>query len=76
MCSAVNFIDASALESIERIDHRLKDAGLRLHLSEVKGPVLDRLQRSDFLKHLSGRVFMSQYEADQKLKSGLALAAE
>ena len=76
MCSAVNFIDASALESIERIDHRLKDAGLRLHLSEVKGPVLDRLQRSDFLKHLSGKVFMSQYEADQKLKSGLALAAE
>lgn len=67
MCSAVNFIDASALESLERIDNRLRDAGLMLHLSEVKGPVLDRLQRSDFLSHLSGRVFLSQYEADQAL---------
>jgi SulP family sulfate permease len=76
MCSAVNFIDASALESLERIDHRLRDAGLRLHLSEVKGPVLDRLQRSDFLTHLSGKVFMSQYEADQSFKVGQARAAE
>ena len=68
MCSAVNFIDASALESLEQIDHRLKDAGIRLHLSEVKGPVLDRLQRSDFVEHLSGKVFLSQYQADQTLK--------
>lgn len=67
MCSAVNFIDASALESLEHIDNRLRDAGLMLHLSEVKGPVLDRLQRSDFLSHLSGQVFLSQYEADQAL---------
>lgn len=76
MCSAVNFIDASALESLERIDHRLKDADLRLHLSEVKGPVLDRLQRSDFLEHLSGHVFLSQYEADQALKSRPRMVAE
>ncbi|KNG93642.1 SulP family inorganic anion transporter [Pseudaestuariivita atlantica] len=76
MCSAINFIDASALESLEQIDHRLKDAGIRLHLSEVKGPVLDRLQRSDFLERLSGRVFLSQYEADEALKSGPAMAAE
>ncbi|MBT8458582.1 MAG: sulfate permease [Boseongicola sp.] len=68
MCSAVNFIDASALESLGQIDHRLRDAGLRLHLSEVKGPVLDRLQRSDFLENLSGKVFLSQYEADRTLK--------
>ena len=68
MCSAVNFIDASALESLEQIDHRLKDAGIRLHLSEVKGPVLDRLQRADFLLHLSGDVFLSQFDADQSLR--------
>ena len=68
MRSAVNFIDASALESLEQIDDRLKDAGLGLHLSEVKGPVLDRLQRTTFVDHLSGRVFLSQYEADQTLK--------
>ncbi|NMG40145.1 sulfate permease [Chelativorans sp. ZYF759] len=63
MCSAINAIDASALASLEEINHRLSDAGIKLHLSEVKGPVMDRLQRTDFLDHLSGRVFLSQYEA-------------
>jgi MFS superfamily sulfate permease-like transporter len=43
MCSAINAIDASALESLEEINHRLSDAGIKLHLSEVKGPVMDRL---------------------------------
>ena len=63
MCSAVNAIDASALDSLEAINHRLTDAGIRLHLSEVKGPVMDRLRQSHFLDDLSGRVFLSQHEA-------------
>lgn len=63
MCSAVNAIDASALESLEAINHRLCDAGVRLHLSEVKGPVMDALERSSFLSELTGRVFLSQDEA-------------
>ena len=67
MCSAVNEIDASALESIEAINARLKDAGVRLHLSEVKGPVMDRLKRSDLLAQLSGEVFLSQFAAFQAL---------
>jgi SulP family sulfate permease len=67
MCAAVNFIDASALESLEQINHRLRDAGICLHLSEVKGPVMDRLQRTDFLQHLSGQVHLSQFAAEQAL---------
>lgn len=67
MCSAVNEIDASALESLEAINHRLSDAGVQLHLSEVKGPVMDRLERSDLLNQLTGRVFLSQYEAFREL---------
>lgn len=67
MCSAVNEIDLSALESLEAINTRLKDMGIALHLSEVKGPVMDRLQRGHFLHELTGRVFLSQYEAMQKL---------
>ena len=63
MCSAVNAIDASALESIEAINHRLADSGVDLHLSEVKGPVMDALERSHLLRDLTGRVFLSQYEA-------------
>ncbi|MEH6714730.1 SulP family inorganic anion transporter [Parasphingorhabdus flavimaris] len=63
MCSAVNAIDASALESIEAINHRLDDGGISLHLSEVKGPVMDRLKRSHFLDQLSGKVYLSQNAA-------------
>ena len=72
MCSAVNAIDASALDSLEAINQRLKEAGVGFHLSEVKGPVMDRLKRSDFLKHLNGRVFLSQYEAMQAIQEAEA----
>jgi len=63
MCPAVNSIDASALESLEAINARLRDSDVKLHLSEVKGPVMDQLQRSHFLEDLSGSVFLSQYDA-------------
>ncbi len=63
MFPAVNEIDLSALESLEAINTRLKDADIRLHLSEVKGPVMDRLQRSHFLDELTGEVFLSQHAA-------------
>lgn len=67
MCPAVNHIDASALESLEAINHRLKDAGVTLHLSEVKGPVMDRLKRSHFLEELTGDVFLNTYDAMETL---------
>ena len=63
MSSAVNAIDASGLESLEAINHRLADGGIQLHLSEVKGPVMDRLKRSHLLHDLSGKVFLSQDQA-------------
>ncbi len=71
-CSAINAIDASALESLEAIAHRLRDAGLQLHLSEVKGPVMDRLARTDFLQHLPGQVFLTQYQAWTALRGSSA----
>ncbi len=70
-CSAINDIDASALESLEAIDQRLQDAGVRLHLSEIKGPVMDRLQGTDFLRHLSGKVYLSHYQAVSELAPGI-----
>jgi SulP family sulfate permease len=63
MFSAVNEVDFSALESLEAINHRLTDLGIGVHLSEVKGPVMDRLQQTHFIHELNGRVFMSQYDA-------------
>ncbi|NBD30414.1 MAG: sulfate permease [Alphaproteobacteria bacterium] len=62
-CTAINEVDMSALESLEAINTRLKGLGIRLHLSEVKGPVMDRLRRSHFLDELGGKVFLTQYEA-------------
>nr|WP_240546790.1 sulfate permease [Alloalcanivorax xenomutans] len=63
LCSAVNQIDASALDSLESLNQRLGDAGVTLHLSEVKGPVMDRLRRSPFPKHLHGRIFLTHFDA-------------
>ena len=62
-CSAINSIDASALESLEAIERRLREAGIALHLSEVKGPVMDRLQATNFVHDLSGKVFLTHYQA-------------
>jgi sulfate permease, SulP family len=73
-CSAINDIDASALESLEAIESRLRDAGITLHLSEVKGPVMDRLRATPFAAHLSGRIFLTQYQAIAALTPELLVA--
>jgi len=70
VCPAVNLVDASALESLEAINERLKDAGVRLHMSDVKGPVMDRLKRTEFCQHLSGGVFLSAHEGWKALVTG------
>jgi SulP family sulfate permease len=76
MCPAVNTIDSSALDSLIEINRRLADAGVHFHLSEVKGPVMDRLRRSDLLANLSGKVFLSQMEAVRALTLSSAAPAE
>ncbi|MEQ3746313.1 MAG: sulfate permease [Henriciella sp.] len=75
MCPAVNHIDASALESLEAINHRLKDAWITLHMSEVKGPVMDRLKKTHFLEQLTGKVYLNQYEAMLELDSDCVASA-
>jgi SulP family sulfate permease len=72
-CPAVNAIDASALESFEAINRRLKDGGITFHLSEVKGPIMDRLKRSHFLEELTGKVHLSQFDAVSSINPDLAL---
>ena len=67
MCSAINEIDLSALESLEAVNARLRDMWIQLHLSEVKGPVMDRLKKQHFIEDLTGRVFLSQHEAYRAL---------
>lgn len=67
MCSAVNEIDFSALEVLEMINQRLNEQGIKLHLSEVKGPVMDALRYSGFGDHLCGNIYLTQFEAFEDL---------
>ncbi|WP_406827585.1 SulP family inorganic anion transporter [Microbulbifer sp. ARAS458-1] len=68
MCSAINEIDWSALETLESINAQLKASGICFHLSEVKGPVMDALSKSGFLDALSGKIFFTQYQAFTTLR--------
>lgn len=68
ICSAVDFIDASALETLEALIRELYDAGITLHLAEVKGPVTDALARTKFREHLEpGQIFLSTHNAVKAL---------
>ena len=75
MCPAVNHVDASALQSLEAINHHLDDAGIQLHLSEVKGPVMDKLQQTHFVTELTGKIYLNQFEALKELDGDCATAA-
>jgi len=47
--TAINFIDASALETLEDLAERLHDAGVEMHFAAIKGPVMDRLKAVGFV---------------------------
>ena len=67
VCSAINFIDTSGLKMLERLDRELTRHDVHLHLSEVKGPVMDQLKAAAFPEALSGRVFFTTDEAMRAL---------
>lgn len=72
ICSAVNFIDTSALETLENLIENLRSAGITLHLAEIKGPVMDRLKKTKFLEHLQpGEIFFFKHQAAQSLRERL-----
>ena len=57
-CTAINYIDSSALEMLESVAKDLRDAGATFHLAEVKGPVMDSLREAGLIEHLApGKVF-------------------
>lgn len=62
--SAINFIDASALETLQSLQQELSDAGVELHLAAIKGPVMDRLWQIGFVEAMGQERFhMSTHEA-------------
>ncbi len=66
--TSVSYIDSTALEALEMLSHSLKNQGITLHLSEVKGPVMDKLKLTHFLEKLeSGQVFFQTADAVKTL---------
>jgi sulfate permease, SulP family len=63
MMSGVNDIDLSGLEALQQAAQQLRARGLQLHLSELKGPVADKLQAAGLNEWLPGRVFRTQAQA-------------
>ena len=65
--SAVNLMDATAVEVLCELNRDLAGRRIRLHLAEVKGPIQDRLMRTGLWSTLSGEVFLSANDAFEKL---------
>ncbi|XOV87921.1 MAG: SulP family inorganic anion transporter [Pseudomonadota bacterium] len=59
ICTATNFIDSSGLEMLELLSDNLAEVGVTLHLSEIKGPVMDRLKKTEFYERMTGKVFFT-----------------
>lgn len=66
--SAVNLMDATAVEVFDELNRDLSERQIRLHLAEVKGPVQDRLMRTGFWQALSGEVYLSANDAFEALR--------
>lgn len=77
ICSAVNHIDSSALEALERMRSSLQVAGVTIHLAEVKGPVMDAVERAGLPAQLSpGRIFFRVADAVEALAHPTNASAE
>jgi len=68
MCTAVNAIDMSALQTLQKINQTLSEIGIKLHLSEVKGPIMDKLVKTTLFANLSGSNYLSHNLAVEDLK--------
>ena len=58
----VNRIDLSGLEALRALQGVLQERGIRLDLSEVKGPVLDALRAANWSSWFQGRLFLSHHQ--------------
>ena len=66
--SSVSFVDTTALDAFEALKVKLEEASIQLHLSEVKGPVMDQLEQTRFIEMLTpGQVFFTTDEAFKTL---------
>jgi SulP family sulfate permease len=71
VCSAINFVDSSGLDLLIRLNRKLERDGIRLHLADVKVPVLEQLRAARLPEALSGEIHFTTDEAMRKLAAGL-----
>ena len=66
--TSISDIDTTALEILENLNHTLQAAKITLHISEAKGPVLDKLEKTDFIRQLQpGKAFFHTEDAVREL---------
>ena len=70
-CSGINDVDATGAEALSEIITELDEAGITLHLADVKGPVRDVLHRSGIWDRLEGRIHATPHQAAE-LAEGLS----
>lgn len=69
--SGVNGVDSSGLEVLTGIERVLAETGVALHLAEVKGPVMDRLAKTDLLRKLApAHIHLSAQDAVNAVVGG------
>ena len=73
-CGGINHIDASGLDALIEINHRLEQLGIKFHLSEVKGPVTDQLVKSELPQRLTGEIHLSHHQATCAIGKSATLA--
>ena len=57
----------TAIEALEQLNESLKNIGITLNFAEVKGFLLDKLEKSDLFTHLNGERFFDVEEAVTQL---------
>lgn len=65
--SSVSHIDTTAAEALLRLQDDLRARAVDLRIAEIKGPVLDRLNRSGWARRLAHEPFLSVHQAVQSL---------
>ncbi len=66
--NSVSDIDTTALEALEQFNHGLQASGKTLNVAEAKGPVMDKLAKTDFQQQLKpGKVFFRTEDAVKEL---------
>ena len=66
VCNAVNRIDATGLSMLLRVNQQLQRSGVQLHFSDIKGPLMAQLEKTELPAVISGEIF---FTTDQAFKT-------